>query len=131
MIQKDGGLFNIKGVRHMNLANELKQVCTVKNTKGGNYFATTYDCNLDFFASLSRYNKKEKIQNSFSCALAENKTLALANLLYTLDIKDGKGERKIMGVLLFLLVGFYLRNAKHKFQSIAQGILNRKGRYCI
>lgn len=79
----------------MNLANELKQVCTVKNTKGGNYFATTYDCNLDFFASISRYNKKEKIQNSFSCALAENKTLALANLLYTLDIKDGKGERRI------------------------------------
>ena len=79
----------------MNLAEKLKQEFTVKNTKNGNYYLTSYNSNLDFFAKTARFDSFEQIQNDFSCALIENKELALANLLFALDIRGGKGERDI------------------------------------
>ena len=79
----------------MNLAEKLKQECTVKNIKKGNYYLTSYNSNLDFFAKTARFDSFEQIQNDFSCALKEDKELALANLLFALDIREGKGERDI------------------------------------
>lgn len=77
----------------MNLLNALKKENTVTNTKGGEYYETTYDSNLDIFSGISRYNDTDEIILKYKIALRENKDLALANLLYLLDIRNGKGER--------------------------------------
>ena len=79
----------------MNLLEGMKKNSTIKNTKGSKYYMTTYDSNLDVFTSISRYNSDEEIIRLFNNALNENQDLALANLLYVLDVRDGKGERRI------------------------------------
>lgn len=108
----------------MNLADALKKTCTIKNTKGGNCFATSYDCNLDYFSKLSRYNSKDQIQNSFANALTEDKKLALANLLYALDIKDGKGERNIFKESFNYLCQYDIESAK-----LILPLIGKMGRY--
>ena len=87
----------------MSYLENLEKNTTITNTKGGKYYASTYDANLDIFAGISRYNDTDEIINKYKKALAEDKTLALANLLYLLDIRNGKGER-----LLFKTVFRYL-----------------------
>lgn len=87
----------------MSYLENLEKNTTITNTKGGKYYAGTYDANLDIFAGISRYNDTDEIINKYKKALAEDKTLALANLLYLLDIRNGKGER-----LLFKTVFRYL-----------------------
>ncbi len=79
----------------MNLLNGIKKNSTITNTKGSLYYASTYDSNLDVFTKISRYNTDEEIIRLFNNALNENEELALANLLYILDIRRGKGERRI------------------------------------
>ena len=58
---------------------------------------STLNFNLDMFAYSSRDPKQdyEKNKNRFKNALIENDKIALANLLYTLDIRNGKGERAL------------------------------------
>ena len=87
----------------MSFWDKLKQNSTIENTKGSRYYASTYDANLDIFTGISRYNDTDEIINKFKKALVEDKTLALANLLYILDIRGGKGER-----LLFKTIFRYL-----------------------
>lgn len=77
------------------LLQGLQQASTIRNTKGGEYYATSYNSNLDFFAGISRFDNEEKISSIFSAAHEENRETALANLLYVLDIRGGKGERRI------------------------------------
>lgn len=79
----------------MNLLDGMKKNNTKTNTKGSEYYASTYDSNLDVFTMLSRYNSDEEIIRLFNNALNENEDLALGNLLYLLDIRNGKGERRI------------------------------------
>ena len=79
----------------MNLLDGMKKNSTITNTKGSEYYMTTYDSNLDVFTMLSRYNSDEELIRLFNNALNENEELALANLLYVLDIRGGKGERRI------------------------------------
>lgn len=79
----------------MNLLEGMKKNNTIINTKGSEYYVSTYDSNLDVFTMLSRYNSDEEIIRLFNNALKENEDLALANLLYVLDIRGGKGERRI------------------------------------
>lgn len=79
----------------MNLLEGMKKNNTIINSKGSEYYATTYNCNLDVFTMLSRYHSDEKLIRLFNNALNEDENLALANLLYLLDIRDGKGERRI------------------------------------
>jgi len=83
----------------MNLLNGLKKNNTVINTKGSEYYTTTYNYNLDVFTMLSRYNSEQEIIKLFNNALSENEELALANLLYILDIRRGKGERRIFKII--------------------------------
>lgn len=80
------------------LLQGLQQASTIRNTKGGEYYATSYNSNLDFFAGISRYASEEKIQSAFSAAYEEDREIALANLLYALDIRSGKGERRIFKI---------------------------------
>ena len=58
---------------------------------------STLNFNLDMFAYSSRYYKQnyEKNKNRFKNVLIENDKIALANLLNTLDIRNGKGERAL------------------------------------
>lgn len=79
----------------MNLLNGMKKNSTITNTKGSEYYASTYDSNLDVFTMLSRYNSDEELIRLFNNALNEDEDLALSNLLYVLDIRGGKGERRI------------------------------------
>lgn len=79
----------------MNLLEGMKKNSTITNTKGSEYYITTYDSNLDVFTMLSRYNSDEELIRLFNNALNENEEIALANLLYILDIRGGKGERRI------------------------------------
>ena len=79
----------------MNLLEGIKKNNTITNIKGSEYYITTYDSNLDIFTRLSRYNSDEEIIRLFNNALNENEEIALANLLYVLDIRNGKGERRI------------------------------------
>ncbi|MBR3898579.1 MAG: DUF2828 family protein [Bacilli bacterium] len=83
----------------MTLLDSLKQNSTVTNTKGSKYYNTSYNCNLDVFTLLTRYSNEEKIRILFENALEEDKDLALANLLYLLDIRNGKGERRIFKII--------------------------------
>lgn len=77
----------------MNLLDGMKKNNTILNTKGSSYYATSYDYNLDVFSMLTRFNSQKSIIDMFNKALTEDEDLALANLLYILDIRGGKGER--------------------------------------
>lgn len=79
----------------MNLLDEIKKNNTITNTKGSKYYDTTYDSNLDLFCKVTRYNSDEDIIRIFNNAFDEDEELVLANLLYILDIRNGKGERRI------------------------------------
>lgn len=79
----------------MNLLDGMKNNNTITNTRGAEYYASTYNSNLDVFTMLSRYDSDKEIIRLFNNALNEDETLALANLLYVLDIRGGKGERRI------------------------------------
>lgn len=79
----------------MNLLDGMKKNSTITNTKGSEYYMATYDSNLDVFTMLSRYNSAKDLIRLFNNALNENEEIALANLLYVLDIRGGKGERRI------------------------------------
>lgn len=83
----------------MSLLEEMKKNNTVLNTKGSLYYKESYNNNLDLFSSVSRYNDEDEIIRIFENAYIENKDLSLANLLYILDIRNGKGERRIFKII--------------------------------
>ena len=87
----------------MGMIKSMQKLNTTKNTKGGNYYSSTYNANLDFFCKISRYNTEDEILDVFKKALEEDETLALANLLYVLDIREGKGERRIFKTIFKML----------------------------
>ena len=79
----------------MNLLEGIKVNDTILNSKGSMYYESTYDANLDLFSKVTRFTEEYKIIGMFEDAYQEDSSLALANLLYLLDIRDGKGERRI------------------------------------
>lgn len=83
----------------MNLLEGIQKKNTIYNTKGGMYYDTTFDDNLDLFSMVSRFDTDERILQLFDNAFYENKELALANLLYLLDIRNGRGERRIFQII--------------------------------
>ncbi len=83
----------------MKLLDGMKKNNTVINSKGSEYYDTSYDGNLDVFSMLSRYMDEDTILSKFDIALDEDKDLALANLLYILDIRNGKGERRLFKII--------------------------------
>ena len=95
----------------MNLLEGMKKNNTITNTKGSEYYMTTYNSNLDLFSMLSRYNSDEEIIRLFNNALNENECLALANLLYILDIRSGKGERRIFKIIFKYLCTNHTKQA--------------------
>lgn len=76
----------------MNLLEGMKKNNTITNTKDSLYYASTYNSNLDVFTMLTRYNSDEEIIKLFNNALNEDEDLALANLLYILEMEKVKEE---------------------------------------
>ena len=91
----------------MGIIESMQKQNTTINTKGGKYYSSTYNANLDLFCKISRYNSEKEILVTFKKALDEDETLALANLLYILDIREGKGERRIFKICFKLLCKNY------------------------
>ena len=106
----------------MNLIEGINN--TMVNTKGSKYYNTSYNYNFDLFCSISRYDNEDKIITNFNNALSENETLALANLLYILDIRNGKGERRI-----FKIIFKYLCENKPLFAIKILPFISELGRY--
>ena len=75
----------------------------VKNSKGGLYYKTTYNSNLDLFTLATRDTNERSLIKLFSNAINEDKLIATAILLYNLDIRGGKGERKVFKTLFHQL----------------------------
>ena len=108
----------------MSYLDNLKKNTTIENTKGSQYYASTYDANLDIFAGISRYNDTDEIISKFKKAIAEDETLALANLLYILDIRGGKGER-----LLFKTMFRYLCQNEKEMALLILPKISEYGRW--
>lgn len=108
----------------MSLIKELENKSTIRNTKGGLYYETAYDSNLDLYAGVSRFNNDNDILLKFHNAYKENRVLALANLLYFLDIRDGKGERRIFKIIFKDLCNFASDDAR-----IILKYISKLGRY--
>ena len=108
----------------MNLLDGMKINSTITNTKGSNYYKSTYNSNLDLFTMVSRYNSNDEIIRLFSNALNENESLALANLLYILDIRSGKGERRIFKIIFKYLC---INNPNYALKVLP--FISKLGRY--
>lgn len=107
----------------MNLLEGMKKNNIVINSKGSLYYHETYDYNLDLFTMASRYNSDDELINLFNNAFNEDEDLALANLLYILDIRNGKGERRIFKIIFKYLCNNYASSALKVLPLI--GILGR------
>ncbi len=83
----------------MGFIENLEDEAIIENTKGGRYYSTSYNANLDIFSAISRFQDTDELIQKYKMALAEDEKLALANLLYLLDIRSGKGERYIFKTL--------------------------------
>ena len=83
----------------MNLLENLEKNSLVENTKGGLYYSTSFNANLDLFCKVTRLTSGIEVGRCFNNALIENAEMALANLLYTLDIRNGKGERRLFKIM--------------------------------
>lgn len=60
---------------------------------------STLNANLDFFGKSLRNESEEKIKTLFIEAIKEDSILALKNYFHNLDIRNGKGERKVSYIL--------------------------------
>lgn len=104
--------------------NHLENQSYKVNTKGGLYYETTFNSNLDVFSMASRFMNSKNLSILFDAAYNENKELLAANILYLLDIREGKGERR--------LFKFFFHQMCLKDERLAKIILNEipnLGRY--
>ena len=77
----------------------LESSSVVNNSKGGLYYSTSYSHNLDLFALATRYKEENELISLFDKAYNEDKLVATSILLHNLDIRGGKGERRVFKVL--------------------------------
>lgn len=95
----------------MNLLDGIKKNNTSVSINVPKYYDTSYNSNLDVFTMITRFNYEPNIINLFNNALIENEELALANLLYILDIREGKGERRLFKIIYKFLCNEYPNQA--------------------
>ena len=108
----------------MNLTTALQQNSLIENSKGGMYYHTSYNANLDLYSGISRFNSDFYCVKKFQKAYYEDRILALANLLYILDIREGKGDRRV-----FKITFRYLCGANPKDAKIILSYISSLGRY--
>lgn len=95
----------------MNLLDGIKKNNTSVSINGSKYYETSYNSNLDVFTMVTRFNYEPNVIKLFNNALVENEELALANLLYILDIREGKGERRLFKIIYKFLCNEYPNQA--------------------
>lgn len=95
----------------MNLLDGIKKNNTSVSINASKYYDISYNSNLDVFTMITRFNYEPNIINLFNNALIENEELAFANLLYILDIREGKGERRLFKIIYKFLCNEYLNQA--------------------
>lgn len=74
------------------------------NTKGGVYHESTMGENLNLFSFSGRQASEEEISRLVSRAYAEDKEMLVKNVLYLLDIRGGKGERRMFKIAFKILI---------------------------
>lgn len=79
-----------------------KQASMIKTTNGANYYSTTDNHVLDFFANIGtlRYVTDGEIMEKFHLAFIEDPLLAMKSLFYARDIRGGLGERRVFKTIL-------------------------------
>lgn len=95
----------------MNLLDGIKKNNTSVSINGSKYYETSYNSNLDVFTMVTRFNYEPNVIKLFNNALVENEELALANLLYILDIREGKGERRLFKIIYKFICNEYPNQA--------------------
>ena len=83
--------------------DKMESLNANKYTENGDLqYSTTADNNLDLFGTMGAMRNMDEhdILELFDSAYSENKTVALANLLYLRDILKGLGERKSFRTIL-------------------------------
>lgn len=104
----------------MNLLDGIKKNNTSVSINVSKYYDISYNSNLDVFTMITRFNYEPNIINLFNNALIENEELALANLLYILDIREGKGERRLFKIIYKFLCNEYPNQALHILPFISE-----------
>ncbi len=77
----------------------LETESVVNNSKGGLYYSTSFNMNLDLFTLATRYKDSSELISLFDKAYKEDSEVAVLNLLHILDIRGGKGERRVFKIL--------------------------------
>lgn len=70
-----------------------------RTTNGAGAYRSTLSANLDFFGRSGNIQYSTAVPD-FVLALAEDKELAIRNLLNTRDVREGKGVRNVSRILL-------------------------------
>lgn len=100
------------------IKDELNKTVT---ENGDIAYRSTYNANLDFFAlaGASRYNQKQVV-DLFMKAYIENPSLALMNMMYLRDIRNGLGERKSFRTCFRFLCKLFPNVAKQMLKDVAE-----------
>jgi len=102
----------------------LETESVVENTKGGLYYSTTYNKNLDLFTLATRYKSSYELIALFDKAYKENREVAILNLLHILDIRGGKGERRV-----FKIIFKHLCTIDEEMAKVVLNTIPELGRY--
>lgn len=90
----------------MSFLDDLKNETTIGKTENGaKTYTSSLNKNLDLYAQAGAIrNRMDDADSLFSMAYAENKELALKNMSYLRDIRQGLGEREAFRIMMNKLV---------------------------
>lgn len=83
--------------------NALEHETNITRTENGALtYETTFNANLDWFAMGGglRFQPEDRIWDLFFKAFIEDRLLAMKNLFYTRDVREGLGERKVFRTVI-------------------------------
>ena len=90
----------------MNFLDDLKKETTIGKTENNAVtYTSTLNKNLDFFAQAGAIrNRMEDARSMFRMAYSEDKEMALRNLSYLRDVREGLGEREAFRKMMHELI---------------------------
>ena len=94
----------------MSLSDKLKKELNITSTQNGDKaFKSTLNANLDLFGSggSARELDENSIKSLISNAIKEDTILAIKNILYLSDVREGQGERRFFHIALDYLYEDY------------------------
>lgn len=105
------------------MLNKLKYEANKTYTENGAAtYITTYSDNLDLFATIGalRHVGEEEIIRRFKMAYIEDADLAMKNLFFGRDVRDGLGERRTFRVCINWLAGYRKESVIRNLEQIAE-----------